>query len=147
MACYILSYLLVRHASHTGTKVSSCPKMLSPVSLLQMGKLILLLPRRYTLQILCYLRWAQAQRAGYQHMDMVCAHMPLQYLHIPSPTYLPQYFSCPFRHFSSQYLIPILRYPHKVVFDTIDRVRTCSIFCHTLPPSRRVYLNLLKLFA
>jgi hypothetical protein len=145
--------LVFCHRSYCGAEVPSCPEVPSPISLLQMRKLVLQHLRRPSLQVLHHPGWTQTRWTRYQQMHMVFAHVPSQYLDVPTHAALPDQFPCPFSDRTSQHVVAVLRHPHKVVLDIVDRVRPCAILNHTLPSFlARCQANLtrksaLKLFA
>jgi len=57
-------------------------------------------------------------------------------------TSLSQYISCSFCNFSSQYLISIFCYPHKVIFYVIYCMAAASIFCHDFDTSCLQYITI-----
>ena len=63
-------------------------------------------------------------------MHVVFAHMPLDYLYLSAQAGLSYQFPRSCSYLSFQHLIPILRYPHKVVLDVIQRMRSASILRH-----------------
>jgi hypothetical protein len=129
----IVMNLLFCHCSYRGAEVSSCPEMPSPISLLQVRKLVLQHLRRPSLQILHHLGRSQSWWTRHQQMDMVLAHVPSQDLDVSTHTALPDQLSCSFSHRSTQHMIAILGHPHKVVLDIIDCVRPFTILDHCLP--------------
>ena len=119
--------LFLRYATHRRTKIAPRPKMLSPIPLLQVRKLVLQLPRRGPFQIRHHFRRTQHRGTRYQQMHMFLAYMPCYNRDIPTHTDLANQFPRPQRHFARQHGIAILSDPHKVVVDIIDRMRTTPI--------------------
>ena len=109
MSLDILLNPLIRHTTDRRTKIPPCPKMLSPVSLPQVGKLLLHLAGRSTLDLLHQLRWTDRRRTRHQYMHVVLANMTLHDSNIQRLTLLTDQLSDATRHLPGQYMIPILR--------------------------------------
>ena len=145
--------LFLSHRTHRRTEIAARPHVAPPIALLQMRKLILQQPRRPSFQVLHHFRWAQLRPTRHQDMDMVLTHMPPDDFDFSTQTTLQDQLSSSLGHFAAQDMIALLRHPHKVVLDIIDRMRSFAIVCHFRLPlipilGRLLYLNsLLKLFA
>lgn len=111
-------------------KVPSRPQVLSPVTLLQVRKLFLQQPRGAPFEVLHHLRRTQARRARHQQVDVVFAHVTFQNLDVTAHAALSDEFPRPLRYLSPQHVVAVLRDPHKVVLDVIERVRPPAIFSH-----------------
>ncbi len=63
---------------------------------------------------------------------MVFAHVPFDYLYLSAQARLSYQLSRSFGYLSFQHLIPVFRYPHKVILDVIQRMRSASILRHCI---------------
>ncbi len=61
---------------------------------------------------------------------MFLTDVPFQYLDVTAHTTLPNEFPCSFSYLTSEHVVAVLRYPHKVVLDVVKAVRPASVFCH-----------------
>src|SRR5258706_1186688 len=131
--------LLLADGSGTRTEVATRPQMLTPIAFLQMRKLILQFARGSTLEILSNFGWRHLWRTRHQQVYVVNADMSLQDADVSAHTDLTDNFTHPLRYFSAQYLVAVLRHPHKVILDVIRCVRSFSILWHSSPLSRKLY--------
>ena len=126
--------------TYTPNKISIAPELPCPQLFPQLRKLLEYLTGRHTFQYLHYLRWGISGRClnKYVHMvfhDFHCIYPefvlfgnPLKYL-----------FQVP-RNFPTQYVLPILRYPHKMVLQIIYSV-FCPSYCHPTVILRKALLR------
>src|SRR5271170_5719682 len=118
--------------AHRRAEISSCPKVLPPVTLAKVRELVLQHPARPTLQILHQLRRRQLRRNLHQQMDMIRRHRTTHDRHLPRRADLTDQLPGTLRHLAAQYLVPILRDPHNVILHVPHRVAARSILSHLL---------------
>jgi hypothetical protein len=72
-------------------------------------------------------------------MHVVPTHHALYDPHLECLTRLSHQFANSLRDFAAQYLVPVFRYPHKVILDLKNSVAAVSVF-HPAPPDvRRIF--------
>ena len=129
---------LFRHLPHPGTKIPSRPKMPPPILFLQVRKLFKQLARCASLDPPHDLAWRHRRRTTRQYMHVILAHHAFHYPDLKGFACLSYQFSNSLPHLSSQNLIPVLRYPYKMVLNLKNSMTTLSVI-HAAPPPRAAY--------
>ena len=139
-----LDYLL-RHRAQRGSKVAPSPEMTAPVTTLQLRDFQLQQPRRTAFDVLNPQHHQQTWRERRKQMHMIPTHVALENRDVLDHTNLTDRIPRPQRDRPREHRIPILRYPHQVALDVVDRMRPVAIFC-TSHSSRLPQQETLKLF-
>ena len=126
---------LVRHRPRRGTEVTPCPQVAAPVPTLQLRKLLLEQPRRTTLDVLNTKSHRQPRWNRCEQVDMIPTHVTFDNRNVLGHANLTDRVSGSNRNLTREHRIPILRYPHHVVLDIVDRVGTVTIFGYGHPSS------------
>jgi len=105
--------------TYTPDKISIAPKLPRPQLFPQFRKLLKYLTGRHTFQYLHYLRWGISRRNlnKYVHVILHDFHRIYPKLILLSNS-LKHLFQVR-RHFPAQHVLPVLRYPHQVIFQII----------------------------
>src|SRR5258706_5574082 len=117
--------LFLSDCANGATEIASRPQVLAPVTLFQQGKLVLQLARRYAFDELSNLSRTERGRCRHPQMHMIATDMPLQKGDFTAGTHLPDDFSCAFCRLTAQDLLTVLRDPHQVILNVVDRM--CSL--------------------
>lgn len=101
---------------HTGTPytVSHCPKVLTPITLLQNGILLLKMMGGTAFQFLHQKAYALRGGILYMHVNMVFAHYSFQNLDILTVTDLDQQVTATTLNVACQYRVTVLRCPDQM---------------------------------
>ena len=130
---------LFRHLFNRNAEESPCPKMPSPISLLDLWKLFKQFARRTTFDsphnlTASYIWWSRNQ-----NMHTVIAHNPLQNPNFKSFACLSHQFTNSKPNITNLDLVTILCYPNKIILNVIYRVTTIPIFHNCLRLVRDSY--------
>jgi hypothetical protein len=109
------------------------PKVLTPITLLQMRKLFKEITRCSSLDSPHYLARRHRRRQTHQNMHMIFTRHASDDPNLKSFTGLPDPFPNSFRNLTLQNFIAILRHPYKVILDLKNRMATVSVFHHSPP--------------
>src|SRR5882724_6713264 len=122
--------LFLSDCTDSPAEIAACPQMLTPIALLEQGELVLQFARRNAFDILNNLGWTQGRWTGDHEVNMVTAEMTFQDGHLSTRTDLADNFSRSFGGFAAQHLIAVFGYPHKVILNIVDRMRSLAIVGH-----------------
>ena len=122
----------IGHLSRCCAKVAPCPKMTTPKPLAQMWKFFKQSARRSPLDSPHYFTCRHCGWCRNKNMYMVFAHNTLDYSNLKRLTRLSDKLSNSQSNIFRQYLVAILRHPHKMILDIEYRMTPISIL-HTLP--------------
>lgn len=126
----ILLNHLFRHLANCRTKIPARPKMTTLIPLLYMRKLFKQLTRSTPFDSPHDFARRHRRRATHQYVHMVFAHNTSNYPYLKGLARLPDKLPYPLSYFSSQYLVAILRNPHKVILYLVYRVAAIPVI-HT----------------
>ena len=133
---FLLSYVLHDHLvcdiPARGHKISSRPKVATPILFLNMLEFHHQFSRSLTLDILHHFARRKIRRIRQQHMDVIPRHGSLQYFDVMRPADLTHQFTHTKAHCARQHRLAILRYPDEVVLNVVTAVGTRSIVFHAL---------------
>ena len=115
---------LIRHLPNRGAKIASRPKMPSPVSFLQVRKLLKQMTRSSSLDSSHDFTGRHSRGRTHQNMDMVFAHHASYNPNFKGFTSLPYQVPYSFRYISLQNFVAVFAYPNKMVFNLINRMAT-----------------------
>jgi len=126
--------------TYTPNKISIAPELPSPELFPQFGKFLKYLSGRHTFQYLHYLRWGISGWCLNKYVHMVFHDFHRIYPEFILFSYPLKYlFQVP-RYLLVQYLLPVLRYPHQVIFQIIYGV-FCPSHSHTAVIQGKVLLR------
>ena len=123
------------HLNYRGTKIASRPKMSSPVTLLQMRKLLEQRAWCVAFDPLHDLARRRLRWRTHQDVHVIFTHHTLHYPDLEGLKPLAYQLSDPFRNLCGQYLVTLLRDPHKVVLNLKNRMAPVSVAHFILPES------------
>ena len=119
---------LFRHLPNCGAKIATRPKMLPPVTLLQMRKLFKQIIRSPSFNPSHDFTGRHSQRCIDQNMDMIFTHYSSDYPNFKRLTSLPDQLSNSFRYLTSQNFVAVFGYPNKMILNLKDCMTTISLF-------------------
>ena len=122
-----------RHLAYRCTEVSSRPEMPTPILLFQVRKLFKQLARRAPLDPPHDLARRHGRWTTAQNMHVILAHYTFHNPNLKGFAGLTNQFSYTLRHLSAQHLVPVFRYPYKVVLNLKNRMTAIPIF-QAAPP-------------
>ena len=126
----VFSDQLFCEISSAPSTIPNCPEMLTPVSLLQLWKLLLQQPGRSSFEALHDLTNRLRRRIFKVHMDMILTDCPFENFDVLSITDLDDQFSTPFLNVSFKDVIAVLRDPDDVDSQSGDTMIASSLLCH-----------------
>ena len=114
--------------AYTPDKISIAPQLPRPQLFSQFRKLLKYLTGRDTFQYLHYLRRGISGRYLNKYMHVVFHNFHRIYLQLVLLGYPLKHLFQVFRNFTTQYVLPVLRYPHQVILQIIY-----GMFCPSNP--------------
>jgi hypothetical protein len=127
MVLYVCGYHLICYGARRGTEIPTRPQMLPPIPFAQRWILFLQLTRRFAFDVLHHIRHRQSGWCRHKQVHVISADMPFQDYHVMLHTYISDYVSRSQGYFTFQHMVSVLRYPYKVIFDIVNRVRSFAI--------------------
>ena len=128
MMLKITFYHFIGNLTRCCTKISSCPKMPTPISLFKMRKFLKQFRRSSSLYPSHYLTWSHIRRRRDKHMHMILAHNSAYDIDLKRLTGLTNKLFHSKRHFTMQYLVAIFCYPYKMILNIENRMTSITIF-------------------
>jgi hypothetical protein len=122
------------HLPCRGAKIAARPKMSAPVAFLQVRKLLKQSAGCVAFDPSHDLAWCHMRWRTHQDVHMIFTHCALHYPDLKRLTHLANQLADSFRNLRGQYLIPILRDPHKVILNLKNRMTSVSVV-HFIPPA------------
>ena len=116
--------------TYTPNKISIAPELPNPELFPQFGKFLKYLSGRHTLQYLRYLRRGISGWCLNKYVHMVFHDFHRIYPEFILFSYPLKYLLQVPRYLLVQYMLPVLRYPYQVIFQTIYGV-SCPSYSHT----------------
>lgn len=113
---------VLRNVAGAHGVVAPRPQVPAPVLPAQLAILLQEHPAAAPLQSLDHLADRDVRRYGHQQMHMVDRHVPLLDLHIQRLAGLTDQIPRPYSDIATQHLAPVLRDPHDVDLQIVDRV-------------------------
>ena len=127
MRLNILLDYLVRHIPTTGREIAPRPDVPPPILPPDFPELFHHPPTTSSLYSLHQVTHRHIRWHRYQQMYVVYCYVAADYIHVQGDTGLTNQFAQPKPYFTSQHRLAILGYPHKMVFQIINRMRSFSI--------------------
>src|SRR5665647_165660 len=121
-------YHFIGDLTRRGTKISSSPKMPTPIAFFDMRKFLKQLRRGSTLQPSHDLAWGHCRRCRDKHMDVIFAHNSTYNLDFKCLTGLADKLFHSKGYLAIQNLISILRHPHKMIFNIENCMTSITVF-------------------
>lgn len=118
---------IIGHVARADGKVAPCPQVSSPVLATQFAELFQQSPTTPPFQPLHQFVDRQIWRHRNQQMDMIHRHMSTDDIYIQVRACLPDQLPQTDRNLTVQHRFTILRNPHHMVFQVVNRVRCLSI--------------------
>lgn len=127
----ILSYNFCRYLVPNRTdKVTIIPQFSSPELFLYLGEFSKHHFSRYAFDYLHYPRWRILRRHNQKQMHVIIHYFHCIYLKFVSFCDLAKYFFQSLRHSIIEQLLPIFRYPNKMILQIIDTMFASSQWAH-----------------
>jgi len=117
--------------AYTSDKISIAPKLPRPQLFSQFRKLFKYLTGRETFQYLHYLRRGISGRYLNKYMHVLFHNFHRIYPELILLSYPLKHLFQVLRNFTTQYVLPVLRYPHQVILKIVD-----SVFCPSNPHAK-----------
>ena len=133
---------LFRHLPNRRAKVPASPKMLPPIALFQMGKLLEKLARRTPLDPPHDLTRRQIRRTAHQNMHVILAHHTFHNPNFKCFARLSPQLSPPLSNLTAEHLVSVFSHPNKVILDLVDPLTAASVIPALALPPRMVALKL-----
>ena len=130
MMFQILLHHFICYVSGTPGSIPDCPKMIAPISLLQVWKFRLQQARRATFQTFDQIRESQFRRIFNVHMNMVFAYYSRQNSNIFGIANLYQQISATNFYLAFQNVIAIFCHPNDMYGQSCNRVMTVPVIFH-----------------
>jgi len=108
-------------------KIAPCPHMPPPILAFQLAKFLLQAPTAASFQPLHQLAHSHMGRNRHQQMDMVARNMSSENIDLHRRARLPDQFAGTHGNLIPQHRFTILRHPHHMVLQVVDRMRRFSV--------------------
>src|SRR5665647_1892451 len=128
MMLKITFYHFICNLTRGCTKVSSCPKMPTPIALLHMWEFLKHLRRCSSLYPSHDLAWGHSRRCRDKHVNMIFTHNSAYDLDLKGLTGLADKFFHSKGYLAIQYLISILRHPYKMILNVENCMTSVTVF-------------------
>jgi len=122
----VLNHLLC-YFTWCDTKITPCPKMLSPISFSEFGKKLKEFSWTSSFDSPHNFTWSHIGWGGYKYMHMVSTDDPLLYLYFEKVTGLFDEVSCFIAHITFEYRVSVFCYKNKMIFYFENGMATISI--------------------
>ena len=130
MMFQILLHHFIGDVARTPRAISDCPKVVAPISLLQIWKLRLEQARRATFESFDQIRQSQLRRVFNVHMNMIFAHHARQNSDIFRVANLHEQVSTAHLYIAFQNVIAIFRTPNNMCGQPRNRMMTVPVIFH-----------------
>ena len=138
MMLQILFNHFFRHLPNCGAEISPCPKMSSPISLLQMWKLLEQSTCRIAFDPPHNLTGCHSGRGTHQNMHMILANYSAHDPYLKRFTNLTNHCSNSFSNIPCQNLIAVFRHPNKMILNLKNRMTAIPVV-HDTPQNVSFY--------
>ena len=119
---YVSSYLV----TYTSDEISITPKLSRPQLFPQLRELLEHFPGRNALHHLYHLCWRTFRGCLYKHVHMIFHYFHRIYVELILLCNMSKHLFQILRYFLTQYMLPVLGYPHQVILQVIYGVLRSS---------------------